>query len=164
MRFTLVAAVLGLLGCAGTANDPGSVVEGLSQDQIDQTEWVYNVETRDLVAADALQGPADGFQNVVVRRVGDTVLACAPELSGVVVDVLHDGEVRPGDGDGVTTPGDGSDVATLGDVFPGRQLRPNQETTDVETESGFGFERFDEDLLAGMREDETFFAFHPGCA
>jgi len=166
MRFTLVAAVLGLLGCAGGSNDPASVVEGLTQDQIDQTEWLYNVQTRDLVAADALQGSVDGFEAVAVRRVGDAVLACAPELNGVVVDVLQDGEVHTGGGDDIVQPdGDGHAVAEVGDIFPGRQLRPNQSTTDVESNDDFlGFERFDEGILAAMQEDQSFFAFHPGCS
>ena len=165
MRFTLVAAVLGLLGCAGGGNDPASVVQGLSQDQIDQTEWLYNVQTRDLVAADALQGATDGFQAVAIRRIGDTVLACGCELNGVVVDVLQDGEIQPGDDGDVVQPDDEEhDVAQVGDIFPGRQLRPNQSTTDVDTDDSFlGFERFDEGILAAMQEDQSFYAFHPGC-
>lgn len=167
MRFTLVAAVVGLLGCAGGGNDPASVVQGLSQDQLDQTEWLYNVETRDLVSADALQGATDGFQAVAVRRVGETVLACAPELNGVVVDVLQDGEIHQGgDGGDVVSPDDAEhDVAEVGDIFPGRQLRPNQETTDVDQDNTFeGFNRFDEGILAAMQQDQSFFAFHPGCS
>ncbi len=166
MRFALVAAVLGLLGCAGGSNDPASVVEGLTQNQIDQTEWLYNVQTRDLVAADALQGSVDGFQPVAIRRIGDTVLACGCELNGVVVDVLQDGEVHEGgEGEDVVQPdGDDHAVAEVGDIFPGRQLRPNQSTTDVETDESFlGFERFDEGILAAMQEDQSFFAFRPGC-
>lgn len=166
MRITLVAAVLGLLGCAGGSSDPASVVEGLSQDQIDQTSWLYNVETRDLVAADALQGAVDGFQAVEVRRIGDSILACDPALDGVVVDVLQDGEVQPGQGGDVVQPDDvDHDVAHVGDLFPGRQLRPNQSTTDVDTDNSFdGFERFDEDILQAMRGEEGFYVFHPGCS
>src|SRR5688572_13843628 len=95
MRFTLVAAVLGLIGCAGGQSDPASVVEGLTQEQMDQTQWLYNVETRDLVAADALQGAVEGFEVVEVVRYGDSILACEPGKTGIKVDVLMDGEIRP---------------------------------------------------------------------
>jgi hypothetical protein len=164
MRITLVAAVLGLLGCAGSNSDPGSVVQGLSQQQIDETDWLYNVETRDLVAADALQGALDGFQAVEVRRVGYGVLACGSALNGVVIAVLLDGETQPGQAGDVVQPDDvDHDVAQVGDIFPGRQLRPSQTSTDVETDDDFGIARFDEDILQAMQSEEGFYAFHPGC-
>lgn len=67
MRLTLVAAVLGLVGCAGGGSDPGSVVAGLTQQQIDQTNWLFNSETSDLVAAADLQGPTAGYEVARVR-------------------------------------------------------------------------------------------------
>ena len=165
MRFTLVAAVLGLIGCAGGGNDPASVVEGLTQAQLDQTQWLYNVETRDLVAADALQGAVDGFQVVEVRRFGESVLACEPGHTGVAVDVLMDGEIRPDHGDDVATPDDGHHGAEVGDIYPGRTVSPGGFTTADDTNNSFeGFDRFDEDILQAMQGDEGFYVFHPGCA
>lgn len=168
MRITLVAAVFGLLGCAGGGSDPASVVEGLTQDQIAQTQWLYNVQTRDLVAADALQGATDGFQQVEIRQYGTEILACEPGHTGRAVDVLRGGDVRPGhDGGGdVANPDDvDHDAAQVGDIFPGRQLRPNGFTTEADTTDNFeGFERFDDSILQALQGEEGFFVFHPGCA
>jgi len=167
MRHSLVAVALTFLGCAGANQDPGSVVEDLSQDQIDGTVWLYNVQTRDLVASDALEGATDGFQRVDVRKVdGGGILACEPGHTGVMVDVLRDGGgLHPGDHDNVINPDDvGDRGVTAGDVTPGRTLQRGRLEPTIDTEANFGLDRFDSDILESMREDTGFYAFHPGCA
>jgi hypothetical protein len=166
MRFALVAVVVGLIGCANGGSDPASVVQGLDQQQIDQTTWLYNVETRDLVAADALQGVTDGFVQVEIRRFGEGgLLACEPGHTGIAVDVLMEGEVRPGHDGDVASPDINHDVARVGDATPGRRGIDGSHFTDAEdpTSAFEGFGRFNDDMLQSM-QNEGFYAFHPGCA
>ena len=169
MRLTLVATVFGLLGCAGSGSDPGSVVQGLSQEQIDQTQWLFNAEASDLVAAADLQGPAAGYEIVRVRRFDDAIVIWNPSVVGENPDVLRGadaGGIRPGGGGGdVGSPDDNHGSAQVGDVFAGRQLVHGIFDPDyTSTDDDFGLERFDEGLLQALQGEEGFFVFHPGCA
>lgn len=156
MRFTLVAAVLVLVGCAGASPDPGSVVSGLTQDQVDQTEWLFCADTSDLVAARDLQGPADGYLPAHVTLI--------PE--GIVVSVPLSGGVRPGGNDG----DDGIDEGQLDEGgAAGDRANPGMPDSgsfwEMDDDGNFGFDRFDDaGLLHALGGEERYFVFHPGCA
>jgi hypothetical protein len=151
MRFILVAVVLGLVGCVSGGTDPGSVVAGLTQQEVDQTDWLFNPATSDLVAAGDLAGPAEDYEPARVRIFAEGIVVYLPAVVGESPDVLLDGQTRPNggnDNDGVEDGGAAGAASRGAAGDAGMSERGG--FWNVTGDGDFTINRFDDGLLNAM--------------